>query len=316
MEIKDMSQEEKEQRIKEILEAFRNFDGKYKREEVDDAVELKEEITPYLIEILEGVRADPTEYIENEEYIDHLYALMLLGYFREAKAHQVIIDIFSLPDDMTDILFGDLITESLSSLLIDTSGGETEPIKSLILNQNAYEFCRTSACYALTYGVIKDYITREEALTFFETIFADAVNKYEESPSFLGSMGDAVSYLYPVEIMDTIKLVFEKKLIDEMIIIFKHFEDEISRGKENSLKKIKMDMEYYGINDIHEMAQWPCFEDMSFPSGGHASPLPQSAKDALKLDKKLERKKTQAKKSKKKQAKKSKKKNRGKKKKK
>ncbi len=74
MEIKDMNQEEKEQRIQEILEAFKNFDGKYKRKEIDDAIQLKEEITPYLIEILEGVLADPEEYTEKEDFpYDHIY---------------------------------------------------------------------------------------------------------------------------------------------------------------------------------------------------------------------------------------------------
>ena len=44
---------EKKNTITEILDAFRIFDGNYKREQVDAAIELKEEITPFLIEILE-----------------------------------------------------------------------------------------------------------------------------------------------------------------------------------------------------------------------------------------------------------------------
>ncbi len=44
---------EKTDIITEILEAFKLFDGNYKREQVDAAIELKEEITPFLIEILE-----------------------------------------------------------------------------------------------------------------------------------------------------------------------------------------------------------------------------------------------------------------------
>jgi len=52
--------------ITEILEAFKNFDGTYKKEQIDDAIELKEEITPYLVEILENVVADPDPYIQNE----------------------------------------------------------------------------------------------------------------------------------------------------------------------------------------------------------------------------------------------------------
>ena len=81
---------EKTNIITEILETFKIFDGNYKREQVDAAIELKEEITPHLIEILENVRADPDPYIQNENLFDHIYALMLLGHFRESKAHNVI----------------------------------------------------------------------------------------------------------------------------------------------------------------------------------------------------------------------------------
>ena len=63
---------EKTNIITEILDAFRIFDGIYKREQVDAAVELKEEITPFLIEILDNVLANPDTYIENEDLYNHM----------------------------------------------------------------------------------------------------------------------------------------------------------------------------------------------------------------------------------------------------
>ena len=56
--------------IAEILEAFRHFDGNYKREQVDAATELKADITPHLIKILENVLDDPSPYLENENLYD------------------------------------------------------------------------------------------------------------------------------------------------------------------------------------------------------------------------------------------------------
>jgi len=63
---------EKTNIITEILEAFKIYDGIYKREQVDAAIEMKEEITPHLIEILENVLADPDPYIQNENLYDHM----------------------------------------------------------------------------------------------------------------------------------------------------------------------------------------------------------------------------------------------------
>ena len=46
---------EKTNNVIELLEAFRILDGIYKKEQFDAAIEMKEEITPHLIEILESV---------------------------------------------------------------------------------------------------------------------------------------------------------------------------------------------------------------------------------------------------------------------
>ena len=131
---------EKTNIITEILEAFKISDGIYKREQVDAAIELKEEITPSLIEILENVLADPDKYIENDDRYDHIYALMLLGHFRESKAHKVIIDLFSLPGNTAHELFGDLATSDLPTILVRTCGGAVELIKSMALNQHADDY--------------------------------------------------------------------------------------------------------------------------------------------------------------------------------
>ena len=127
---------EKTSIITEILEAFKIFDGIYKREQVDAAIELKEEITPFLIEILETVLANPDEYIDNDERYDQIYSLMLLGHFKESKAHNLIIDLFSLPDEMPHELFGDLTTSDLPTILLRTCGGSLERIRSMASNKN------------------------------------------------------------------------------------------------------------------------------------------------------------------------------------
>ena len=71
-----MSENIKEFTIPEILESFRIADGVYKREQVDAAVKLKNEITPYLINILEKVLADPYKYSEDGNFFDHIYAFI------------------------------------------------------------------------------------------------------------------------------------------------------------------------------------------------------------------------------------------------
>jgi hypothetical protein len=68
--------------VEQIISAFDRSDGKYKREEMEEALTLREEITPHLIRILEDVAADSHTYADEDHYAN-VYAAALLAYFQE-----------------------------------------------------------------------------------------------------------------------------------------------------------------------------------------------------------------------------------------
>ncbi|MFC1718905.1 DUF1186 domain-containing protein, partial [Candidatus Poribacteria bacterium] len=86
--------------IAEILVAFRINDGIYKREHVNAAVQLRDEITPYLVGILEKLISEPIPRIRDENRFDHIYAAILLGHFETHQAHKTIVDVLSIPGDI------------------------------------------------------------------------------------------------------------------------------------------------------------------------------------------------------------------------
>jgi hypothetical protein len=287
------------------LSAHSPFDGEYKKEEVAAAIELKEEITPHLIKILENILDDSHQY-SKESIFDHIYAVMLLGHFKEPKAHKVIVDIFSLPPDLPHYFFGDILTSDLPTLLVNTCDGSVELIKSLIVNKEAYDFCRGSANEALAYAVIKGYVSREEVLTFLASLFTGT--EAEKGSAFWGVLANTACDLYPAEIMDTIRKGYNDGIIDPMSINIGDFESDLKLGKDKCLEKLKKEVEDRSLDDFHaSMSCWACFREKSGPSSA-AYGAPPNGK-ALNQAEKSQKKITHAKK-KKKQAKDSKKKNR------
>jgi hypothetical protein len=263
------------EKIQEILEGFRDFDGVYKRELVDAAIELKDEITPYLIEVLENVRSEPHTYIENADLWDHTYAVMLLGHFREPKAHKIIIDLFSLPGRLSDDLFGDIVTEDLPAILMRTCGGSLEQIKSMALNKEADDFCRTSALHAMAYAVIQGIETREEVLSFYESLFTG--HEADEDSEFWGLLACLVNDLYPEELMETIKIAYEDGLINPGMINDRAFDRSLERGKEKCLSNFKIDYERRSLDDVHQsMSWWACFDENNGDSLPPYIPPPES----------------------------------------
>ena len=295
--------------VPEILESFRIMDGIYKREEIDAAIELKDLITPHLIAILENLLANPQRYVEDHSLYDHIYAIMLLGHFKEPRAHQVIIDIFSLPEDLPDQLFGDICTTDLPVILLNICNGSVENIKSLILNGKADDFCRLSACQALAYAVVEGYISRENALGFFNTLFTGA--EADEISDFWGLLAIIILDLYPEESMEVIKQAYDDELIFSGMVQFSDFEKALSLGRDKCLEKLKNDLAKDSLDDIHaRMSWWHCFDQQSktIPApdldGGLFSGYSNQVSDKVQKDKKKHKKK------KRKQAKASKKKNR------
>lgn len=248
--------------VSDILESFRIYDGEYKRDQIDAAVKIKDEITPYLIKILENVLADPEKYAKNGDLYDHIYAVMLLGHFKESKAHKVVVDLFSLPDDLPGQIFGDIGTSNLPVILLNTCGGSTELIKPMILNRDAYDYCRVSACDALAYAVIQGYVSRESVVEFFGTLFTG--EEADEVSDFWGLLAIIVHNLYPEEIMAVIKQAYDDGLIMSGMIQYGDFEKALDRGEDKCLESLKIDLERYSLDDIHAaMSWWACFNDDS-----------------------------------------------------
>ena len=288
--------------ISEILTEFRFFDGDYKKENVDAAIAQKDEIIPHLIKILENVLSKPEEYIQDEHLYDHIYAFMLLGHFKAKNAHKVIADVFSLKDGISDKLFGDLITEDLPIILLNTCGGSVDRIKSMILNKEVDEYCRISACRALAYAVAEEYVSRKEVVDFFGGLFTG--NEADKTSDFWGLLAIILADLYPEEIIDVIRDAYEDGLIMPGFIRYEELERCLEIGEKSCLNNLYRDYEHQNIDDIHKtMSWWSCFKNNSKKPSDWVL-------EQIQNQKKNNKKKAADKKKKRKQAKKSRKKNR------
>ncbi len=246
--------------IHELIKSLEIYDRKYKREDIDEALIKREEITPYLITVLEKVLQDPEIYADRDsDYWGHIYAFMLLGHFCETKAHDVIVDLFSLPNNLSSDLFGDSVTGDLPVVLLRTCGGNTERIKDLILNKSAYDYCRGSALQALSYALIEGYITREDILSFYRELFSEKVASPESA--FHDILATCVYDIFPEELMETIEKAYDEGLIHSGYIGYEDFTEILKDGKEKCLDNLRDKIQERQINNIHDsMSWWACFD--------------------------------------------------------
>lgn len=244
--------------LEEILDCLSVYDGKYKRECMEAALQHQEEITPRLLSLLDEVLAQPEAYAERANYHGHFYAVILLAYFQETRAHQRIIDLFSFPYELTDALFGDMKTETLPVLLYQTCGGNFDRIRAMVSNLEVDEFSRSSAADALGFGVADGQLTREETLDFLTGFLK---HQEAEPPSnFPGLIASILYDLYPDGYMEVIESAYKKGMIDSFMIRLEEFQERLELGLEPALQQLRTEFKRRVSDDVHGYLEgWACF---------------------------------------------------------
>ncbi len=246
-------------RIAELLKAFDSFDGSYKRDEVTEAIALKEEITPHLLSILADLAQDPVAYVKEDHYAN-VYAVILLAHFKEPAAHLPIIRAFCLSQKERVDLWGDMVTATLPALLYQTCNGSFEAIKALAGNRGAPSTVRGAALESLTYAVAFGVLTREEVIEYFLGLFSGK----EDAPDsdFWNNIVTLICDIHPEGAMETIRRAYEEHLVFPGFVGLNEVEQELQRDKEEVLSNFRVHVERSVPEDVHDYCSWfSCFRE-------------------------------------------------------
>ncbi len=139
----------------------------FPRQAMEAAITRRDEIIPGLLEILERTRRDAETLRGQPGRMAHIFAMFLLAQFRETRACPLIIDLFSMPADVSDELMGDLDAGGLESILASVCGGDTTLIEKLIEDDGAGEFARGAAVDSLVVLMANGLLPRERVVEYF-----------------------------------------------------------------------------------------------------------------------------------------------------
>lgn len=251
-----------EERVHEIIGAFDHFDGTYKRAEMEEALTFKEEITPHLIRILGELAADPARYAAEEHYAN-IYAVALLAHFRELSAHLPIIRAFCIDDESREILWGDMVTETLPALLFLTCNGSLDAIRELVLNKEAYDYVRGSAVDALAYAVARGVADRAEVIGFLSGLFTGT--EADENSYLWCTIASVIADLHPEGAMEVIRKAYEDGLVYDGYIGLDEIEKDLLKDKEEVLERLSENVEDRISTDIHDyISRFACFRENEY----------------------------------------------------
>lgn len=236
-------------RIDELIREFDHYDGRNRLAALEEALTLREEITPRLIRILEEVADDPVRCVL-EDRDAHVCAAVLLAHFQEPAAHQPIIRAFCIPEDQREFLWGDMVTETLAALLLQTCNRDLSSIRELILDRGTPEYVRSSAVDALTFAVVRDMVSREKVIAFLSGLFTG--DEAEEDSNFWNNLVCALSDLHPEESMAVIRQAYEEGLVDPTYVDMPSVEQDLVRDREEVLDRLRAVVEKRIPEDVYD----------------------------------------------------------------
>jgi len=247
--------------LTEVLKSLERNTGVFPKKAVEAAMEMRDEITPELLRILEDTIGRASEIVAEDEhgaYFVHLYAMYLLAQFRETRAYPLVVRFARLEEGVLDALAGEFVTEDLCRVLASVCDGDTGPIEELIEDENVGEYARGAALNSLLVLVSEGAKSRDEVMAYFKSLFA---GRLERSYSHAwDSLVACATRLHPEEVSGHITAAFEEGLVDEWFISPQNVERASKRSKESVLEDLCKGGHTYIENVVAEMEWWACFK--------------------------------------------------------
>ena len=239
--------------IQALLARFDYTDGVYLRDEMDIAVAHREAITPHLIALLDDLADNPLRYtLEGRN--GHVYAVSLLSHFRETAAHRAIIRAFTVPREQLEELWGDMITETLPTLLHRTCGGSLDRIRALVVDREVDPFVRGAAIEALTFAVAEGVADRDETVAFVQGLFTG--EEAEADSFFWSNLVATLCDLHPGDSMELIRRAYADNLVQQDYIAPEDVERSLALDRAEAMDALRERTRRRMPADLHRYISW------------------------------------------------------------
>jgi len=134
----------------------------YPREIIHEMIDRQEELRTALLEVLEDAIQRPKHYLKGGNWKLVTFASYVLAQFRVTAAFKPLCGLLAGPEETTDELFGEMITEDLGNILASVYDGDDAPLRTLVENRKVNDYVRgTTAVRCYQCLLLEGKVTRE-----------------------------------------------------------------------------------------------------------------------------------------------------------
>jgi hypothetical protein len=201
--------------ISEVLEALAEEGQAVPKAALASADGHRHALVDPLLAAIERGLADP-EGASVEDANLFSYALYLLAKWREVRAFPSVVRWLSLPGEQPFAIGGDIVTQDGPRILAAVFDGDLDPIKALILDRGANEYCRAAGVTALARLAAWAEVPREAIIDCFQWLADEGL---ERGPSQVwSSLANECVDIEAVTVFPALRLAYRDELIEPRFI--------------------------------------------------------------------------------------------------
>lgn len=250
----------------EVISQLSRYTGRFPREAVEAAQAMWPEVADDMLGALEFAAGNPQAIADDEGSMLHIFAMHLCSEKRETRALDPILRMMSYSDErIMDALFGDTITEAAGQFVASLYAGDTEPIKQLIENRDAYMYSRGQGIRALSILVAHGSLEREEVIEYLRALFQGRLER-EPSPVW-NNLAETVAALAASELRAEVEKAYEDGVVEYIFATPDLILADIDRDIDTAMDMLRANPRYGLIEDtVVEMESWAAFANERAPA--------------------------------------------------
>jgi hypothetical protein len=212
---------------------------------------LRAALVDPLLQAIERGLADPAGASE-EDTLLFTHALYLLAHWREVRAYPLVVRWLSLPLDGAEVLAGDVVTQDGDRILAAVCDGNLEPIKTVILDREADQFCRAAAIGALARLAAWAELPRPAIVEQFLWLAREGL---EREPGYVWvALATGAADIEALEVFPEVRRAADEGLIDPQAFEIDDLDAVEAAPRGDVLRDTRES--YPPVDDVAEATEW------------------------------------------------------------
>lgn len=207
-------------------------------------------VEPLLHSVERGV-GDPAGASPQEAAL-FSYALYLLAKWREPRAYPHVLQWLALSGEGAFDIAGDVVTQDGGRILAAVCDGDLEPIKALILNRRANEYCRGMAVNALALLAAWAEVPRESTVAYFLWLAREGLER--EPSQVWNSLAADSADIEAVGVFPELRRAYDEGLIERQFMNPSELDEVEAAPRGRFLERTRE--HHPPIDDVVEATAW------------------------------------------------------------